>query len=103
ASFVAGPPGRYEYTVEAWVDRLGSWREDLAKRVDAGWDVSSELLEGAALIRNRTRPASPEDAEELSGAAARLGDAGVASEERAAFALEPALAELLARSSDRQG
>ena len=42
---------RYEYTVEGWVDRFATWRRDLIKKVDAGQDVASELLEGSALIR----------------------------------------------------
>ena len=51
ASFAVDTLGRWEYTVEAWVDRFGSWREDLAKKYAAGMNVTSELLEGAALIR----------------------------------------------------
>jgi starch synthase (maltosyl-transferring) len=50
ASFLVTALGRYEYTVQAWVDRFGSWRRDLAKKADAGQDVSSDLLEGAALV-----------------------------------------------------
>jgi len=42
--------GRYEYTVEAWVDRFASWRQDLSKKAGAGQDVSLELVEGAALV-----------------------------------------------------
>src|SRR6185503_15274162 len=42
--------GRYEYTVEAWVDRFASWRQDLSKKAGAGQDVSLELVEGAALL-----------------------------------------------------
>src|SRR4026207_500589 len=40
---------RYLYTVEALPDPYRSWLADLAKRVDAGQDVASELREGAAL------------------------------------------------------
>ena len=51
AAFSVDTLGRWEYTIEAWVDRFGSWREDLTKKFAAGQDVASELLEGAALIR----------------------------------------------------
>ena len=51
ASFLVDTLGRWEYTVEAWIDRFGSWREDLIKKYAAGMEVTSELLEGAALIR----------------------------------------------------
>ncbi len=102
-SFLTGEPGRYEYTVEAWVDRLGTWREDLEKRVAAGWDVSSELLEGAELLRTRTRPSSAEDGDALARAADRIQDAEIPVDERAAFALEESFGELLSRSADRLG
>ncbi len=42
---------RYVYTIEAWPDAYRSWAEDLRKRLAAGMDVTSELLEGAALLR----------------------------------------------------
>jgi starch synthase (maltosyl-transferring) len=50
ASFTVDALGRYEYTVEAWVDRFASWRHGLSKKSGAGQDVSTELREGAALI-----------------------------------------------------
>ena len=43
-------PGRWQFTVEAWVDRLASWRWEVRRKVDGGQaDLSSELLEGARL------------------------------------------------------
>lgn len=35
---------RYQYTIEGWIDRFASWRADLAKRIQVGQDVASELL-----------------------------------------------------------
>ncbi len=49
-SFPVDTLGRYEYCVEAWIDRFASWRQDLSKKAGAGQDVSLELLEGAALV-----------------------------------------------------
>jgi starch synthase (maltosyl-transferring) len=49
-SFSVETLGRYEYCVEAWIDRFASWRQDLSKKAGAGQDVSLELLEGASLI-----------------------------------------------------
>ncbi len=49
-SFTVDTLGRYEYSVEAWVDRFASWRQDLSKKAGAGQDVSLELREGAALV-----------------------------------------------------
>ena len=49
-SFHVDTLGRYEYSVEAWIDRFASWRQDLSKKAGAGQDVSLELLEGATLV-----------------------------------------------------
>jgi starch synthase (maltosyl-transferring) len=50
ASFPVEELGEYEYTVEGWIDRFGSWRQELSKKFGAGQDVTSELLEGAQLL-----------------------------------------------------
>ncbi|MGH2357893.1 MAG: maltotransferase domain-containing protein, partial [Candidatus Limnocylindria bacterium] len=42
---------RHWYTVEAWRDAYGSWREGLRKKVDAGVAVATELEEGALLLK----------------------------------------------------
>ena len=51
APFTVDALGEYEYTIEAWIDRFETWRLELSKKVGAGQDVSSELLEGAAIVR----------------------------------------------------
>jgi starch synthase (maltosyl-transferring) len=51
ASFVVGHVGVFEYAIDAWIDRFASWRRDLQKKFEARQDVSSELLEGALLVR----------------------------------------------------
>ena len=50
-TFTVSDLGDYEYTIEAWVDRFGSWLKGLVAKVDAAQDVASELLEGAELIQ----------------------------------------------------
>jgi starch synthase (maltosyl-transferring) len=68
---------RYEITIEALADPFRSWLADLDKRLAAGQEVASELLEGAALIEAaaaraaRDRRRGP-DAEALRAAAARV-------------------------------
>ena len=52
ASFTVAELGDYEYTVEAWIDRFGTWVKELAAKADAGQDVGSELLEGADIIQH---------------------------------------------------
>ncbi len=51
ASFVVTELGRYEYTVEGWINRFGTWLKGLVAKADAGQDVASELLEGAEIVR----------------------------------------------------
>jgi starch synthase (maltosyl-transferring) len=42
--------GPWQFRVEAWVDRYASWRQEVARKLDAGQeDLSGELSEGAAL------------------------------------------------------
>jgi starch synthase (maltosyl-transferring) len=74
--------GRYEYTVEAWIDRYGTWLERLEKRHAAGQDLRIEFEVGADMLA-RAAEAAPGDAgRALNEAAARLpalgADDGVA-------------------------
>jgi len=90
----------YQYTVEAWIDRFGSWREDLIKRVTAGQDVASELLEGATLISQTGRRADGADQEALRKAAEALSS-NRPQKERIAIALDETLSDTIARYPDR--
>lgn len=49
ASFTAGEPGRYRYTVVAWVDAFLTWRRELERRKDAE-DIAIAVRVGAALV-----------------------------------------------------
>jgi starch synthase (maltosyl-transferring) len=49
ASFALTALGRHHYVVEAWVDRVASWRRGVDRKREAGADVRVELLEGQAL------------------------------------------------------
>ena len=92
--FVVDALGRYEYTVEGWIDRFESWRHELTKKFEAGQDVSSELLEGAALIRNTGDPA-------LSRIASDLEEAGRTQRARVVVALSEDLRAWMGRFADR--
>ena len=96
ARFAVTALGGYEYTVQAWIDRFGSWRRDLAKKAEAGQDVASELLEGAELVQQAARG---EDREELGHWAESLRGGDNAARVRSA--LDPALAALMTRHADR--
>ncbi len=64
-SFRVDSLGRHEYTIEGWVDRFRTWLRDLSKKVDAGQDVASELLEGAELVQQAAGRASGAEADWL--------------------------------------
>ena len=51
AAFAVPELGRYEYTVEGWIDRFGTWRHEISKKFGAGQAIESELLEGAEIVR----------------------------------------------------
>jgi starch synthase (maltosyl-transferring) len=92
--FVVESLGRYEYTIEGWIDRFESWRHELSKKFGAAQDVASELLEGAALIRRSG------DAQ-LSRAAGVLEQADLDQGERVATALSEDLRARMASVPDR--
>ena len=73
-AFTVTKIGRYEFTVQAWVDRFMSWVRDLPKRIEAGQEVRVELLIGAALVEDARRRAAGPDAEHLARYADALRD-----------------------------
>src|SRR3712207_2434512 len=104
AEFTVTQMGRWIYTVTAWVDRFKTWRRDLKKRVDAGQDVSVDLLIGAELIRQAAERARAgkrkADARVLDGLAHGLAE-GEDLAARTALAMEDELSELMDRHPDR--
>ena len=56
ASFTVSELGRYEFTVEAWVDHLATWKRDIAKKRAAGHDTRVDELRGAELQRAGVDP-----------------------------------------------
>ena len=101
ASFTIDSIGRFEYTIEGWVDPFASWQRDLVKKSDAGQDVESDLLEGSDLIRE-TAGRVPGAMPELSAAADRLADASTPAVLRVAVARASDLAGWMAAYPDRR-
>jgi starch synthase (maltosyl-transferring) len=71
-AFTLDANDRWVFTIEALADPFRSWLADLDKRVAAGQDVTSELLEGAALVRAAAGRAAGAEAAALAEYAARL-------------------------------
>src|SRR6476646_2411439 len=101
AAFTVTSLGCYEYTVDAWIDRFASWRHELSKKVGAAQDVSSELLEGAALIAGAIgrRPVGASDGHVLE--TLRTLESGDDNGRRVAAALSEELAAFMAARPDR--
>jgi starch synthase (maltosyl-transferring) len=97
AKFTVNTPGMYEYTIEAWIDRLLSWRQDIRKKIDAGVDVKSDLLEGSALVRELAAGADSSDAKRLKQMATDLAS----KKEGISVAVSDSLKELILRYPDR--
>ena len=62
--FTVDRPGRWQFAVSAWTDRIATWQDELRRKVDAGQsDLAGELAEGAVLLGARiadgTRRVSP--------------------------------------------
>ncbi len=98
-AFQVSQTGRYDYTLQAWIDRFGSWRDGLAKKIAAGQDVSVDLLTGAALVQQATQRASGAEREALQTFVAALRSAPG---EANAAAVSDELAQLMERFPDRR-
>jgi starch synthase (maltosyl-transferring) len=93
----------YEYTIEAWIDRFESWRQEISKKFAALQDVESELLEGAAILRETAAriEGGSEDGGLLGQTAPALEDAKVEQAARVPLALGARVQEAMARHADR--
>ena len=66
----------YPYTVQAWLDPYKTWIRDLAKKAEAGQDVSLDLLAGAELAAAAATRAQTPDAQKLLELSAQLKNHG---------------------------
>jgi starch synthase (maltosyl-transferring) len=50
-SFFVDRPGRWEFCVAAWTDRVATWQDEIRRKSEAGQrDLAGELAEGAQLL-----------------------------------------------------
>src|SRR5688500_9450994 len=113
AAFTVNALGRYEYTVEGWIDRFGTWRHELSKKFGAGQDVTSELREGMMLVEGAGTYAGgagaiaggagaiAESARFITDSAGAIGDTSIPAEQRVALALDADLQQVMAARADR--
>ena len=103
--FTVDRPGRWEYTIEAWTDQFGTWRDELARKVKAAQtDLSGELSEGVLLLRAAAEHAgSSAAAEQIERAAQQLDDPALAGHAKHEIALRDELAEVIDSDPIRHG
>ncbi|MBF9254431.1 alpha-1,4-glucan--maltose-1-phosphate maltosyltransferase [Pontibacter sp. 172403-2] len=59
AAFTPDTMGRYEYTVQGWVDHFYTWQKGLKKKFEANQDITVELQIGAQLLEEAAATAKP--------------------------------------------
>jgi starch synthase (maltosyl-transferring) len=98
-----GEVGRYEYTVEGWIDRFRTWRNAMVKRIQSGQDVQTECVIGANLIEAAASRAGVDagDARKLREWAGTLSDSKNA-ESNKQLALDEKLAAIMQRYPGRE-
>jgi starch synthase (maltosyl-transferring) len=95
--FTVDAVGPTQWTIQAWVDLFAGWRDEVARKLDAGQvDMSGEASEGAVLLRDAMKNAGEEERSKLEAAAAALEQG-----EPVRQALDVQLAEIMHRVAER--
>ena len=104
-SFEVAKIGRWQYTVEAWTDVFGTWRDELERKILAGQhDLAGELSEGAVLLRNALERAKDgEDRALIEHALQTLEDPKAPETSKHDAALGPELFAAVERVDERHG
>jgi starch synthase (maltosyl-transferring) len=104
-SFEVDKTGRWEYTVEAWTDVFGTWRDELERKVTAQQhDLAGELSEGVQLLQNaKTEAKAKSDKALIEHAIATLSDEDVPETAKHDVALGPELFATIERIQPRHG
>jgi starch synthase (maltosyl-transferring) len=100
-AFTLTDNARWVYTIEALADPFRSWLADLAKRVEVGQDVASELAEGVALVRAAARRARAGDQRDALAAYARRMEQAPTQAEAVEIARDVRLAHFMDAHLDR--
>jgi starch synthase (maltosyl-transferring) len=104
-SFLVDRTGRFQYTVAAWTDVFGTWRDELERKLQAGQhDLQGELSEGILLLRSALEGArSKTDHKLIEHALKTLEDDAVPESARHDVALGPELFDAVERTQERHG
>jgi starch synthase (maltosyl-transferring) len=97
--------GRWEYTIEAWTDVFGTWRDELERKVAAGQhDLGGEISEGVLLLEAAAQNAGTKaDRALIEHALRTLGDDSAPEEAKYDVVLGPELFATVERTQERHG
>jgi len=99
-SFTVTEIGDCEYTIEAWLDAYGTWRDEFRRKYDGGQDdLRSEALEGVHLLEQGASRATKADSSVLRAAAGELREADRAGAMKVAS--RPDVSAIMAKYPDR--
>ena len=103
-SFDVESMGRHEYTIEAWTDAFGTWRDELERKLGAGQhDLAGELSEGILLLRAAAESAqSAGNTALIDHALTALEDRAIPEAAKHDIALGPELFEAVERVQERR-
>ena len=99
--------GRWEYTIDAWTDTFGTWRDEFERKLAAGQqDLGGELSEGIVLLRAAIKNPKRQqtgDRELIEHAIHTLEDDQVPESAKRGLALGDELAAAIERAQERHG
>ena len=101
ASFPLTRIGRYVYTIQGWRDLFAAWRYEVAKKHDAGLDLSLELEEGRRLIEAAAKGAKGEAKKAMQAKLTAIAAAGDRPGELLAAMLDEDFGAVMAKHGPR--
>jgi starch synthase (maltosyl-transferring) len=101
-SFMAGEPGRYLYTITAWVEEFKTWCQDIKKRIEAKQeDLPVYIAIGAGIIREAAGRAPGGDGKALLKWADTVKSGGVTQKDKIKLVMSDKVARLMEQHADR--
>ncbi len=103
--FIVDRTGRWEYSIEAWTDVFGTWRDELRRKVTAAQDdLAGEMSEGVLLLRGAAERAKAGPAKRtIAHALSELDNPGIPAAAKHDVALGEELFAAVEASQERHG
>ena len=103
-AFGVDQSGRWEFTIRAWTDVFGTWRDELRRKLEAGeTELASEISEGAILLEAAAQRADGPDRRLIEHAHRILADAEILEAAKHDAAMGTELFAAVERHAERHG